>query len=71
MDELQAIAETLRRQREDLEDLLDGSFSRGIETSALIEKIAELRRRAEDTQRLFEATMAGEVTGEVPPPTRL
>lgn len=67
MDELQAIAESLKRQREDLEDLLDGSVSRRIETSMLIEKIAELRRRAEETQRLFEATMAR----EVPPASRL
>jgi hypothetical protein len=60
MDDLEAIAATLRRQREDLEDLLDGSLSRGAETSILIDKITELRRRAEETQRLFEATMAGE-----------
>lgn len=51
MDELESIAEQLRRQRRDLDEL---SIPRSGETAELLEKIDGLRRRAERTQRQFE-----------------
>lgn len=55
MAEFHVIAETLRRQRKDLEELSDSTATSSSETSRLIEKIEELRRRAEETQRIFPA----------------
>ena len=55
MAEFHAIAEALRRQRKDLEELSDSTALSSGETSKLIEKIEELRQRAEQTQRLFQA----------------
>lgn len=46
---LEGITESLRRQRQDLQTALD-SPSKG-ETAKVIEKLEELRRRAEETQR--------------------
>lgn len=53
MAELKGIAEALRRQRKDLEVLADSTELSSGETTRLIEKIEELRRRAEETRRLF------------------
>ena len=53
MAEFHVIAETLRRQRKDLEELSDSTAASSSETSRLLEKIEELRRRAEETQRIF------------------
>ena len=58
MAELEGIAETLRRQRQDLEDLVDQTAPRKGDTAKLIEKIEELRVRSERTQRLFEESQA-------------
>ena len=51
MAELDAITEALRRQRKDLDDLMEQSQSG--ETERLLEKIEELRRRSEESQRIF------------------
>ena len=53
MAEFEAIAQALRRQRKDLEELSDSTALSSCETSRLLTKIEELRRRVEDTQRLF------------------
>jgi predicted ATP-grasp superfamily ATP-dependent carboligase len=58
MAELEGIAETLRRQRQDLDDLVDQTVSRKVDTEKLIEKIEELRARSERTQRMFDETQA-------------
>jgi hypothetical protein len=58
MAELDQITETLRRQREDLETLLDQTASRSGDTAKILEKIGDLRARCEKTQRLFEKSMA-------------
>ena len=55
MAEFHVIADMLRRQRKDLEELSDSTAMSSSETSRLIEKIEELRRRAEETQRIFPA----------------
>lgn len=55
MAEFKAIAEALRRQRKDLEELCDSTELSSSETAKLIARIEELRRRAEDTPRLFPA----------------
>jgi hypothetical protein len=57
MAELDAIAEALRRQRRDLRDLIDSTSSRRGATAELVDKIEELRRRAEETQRRSEAAV--------------
>lgn len=46
---LEGIAESLRRQRRDLQNLHDAA-SNG-ETTKVLEKLEELRRRADDTRR--------------------
>ncbi|HEY0139756.1 MAG TPA: hypothetical protein VGF48_02610 [Thermoanaerobaculia bacterium] len=51
MDELDAIQDSLRRQRKSLDDLLDETSSRKTETAALIDRIEEWRLRSERTQR--------------------
>jgi hypothetical protein len=58
MDELNAIAENIRRQRKDLDELMERTSSRSGETAELVGKIDELRRRAEETTRTFEATLS-------------
>jgi hypothetical protein len=57
MAELEAIAEALRRQRKDLQDLKDSTFSRRAAAADLVSKIEELNRRAEDTRRRFQASV--------------
>jgi hypothetical protein len=49
MDELEAIAESLRRSRKDLDTMVDETASRGDETAKVLEKLEELRKRAEQT----------------------
>lgn len=53
MADLDAIAESLRRQRRDLDEHLDETARSSNETAKLLGKIEELRRRAEETQRLM------------------
>jgi hypothetical protein len=57
MAELEAITETLRRQREDLEDLRDTTLSRSGATAELLEQITDLRRRVEETQGRLAASL--------------
>lgn len=53
MAELDAIVDSLRRQRRDLDELLDQTLSRTAETAELVRKAEVLRRHAEETlQRL-------------------
>jgi predicted nucleic acid-binding Zn-ribbon protein len=58
MAELEIIAETLRRQRKDLEDLMDSTASRSGQTAELVSRIEALRRRSEETERRFEASVS-------------
>jgi hypothetical protein len=58
MAELEAITEVLRRQREDLETLLDQTASRSGDTAKILEKIGDLRARCEQTQLRFEKAIA-------------
>ncbi|HEX2059467.1 MAG TPA: hypothetical protein VHK90_01875 [Thermoanaerobaculia bacterium] len=55
MDE---IAETLKRHRQDLEDLLDRTSSRSSDAAELVSRIEDLRRRSEETLRRFQTTTA-------------
>ena len=55
MAELDVIAKTLQRQRKDLDELLEKTSSRTTETSSLLQKIEELRTRAERTTTAFES----------------
>jgi len=61
MAELTAIAAELRRQRRDLDELLDNTSTRSANTANLLAKIEELRLRAEETQRRYDErfTMPG------------
>lgn len=54
MAELEVIADLLRRQRRDLDDLMETTATRTTSTAELLEKIEDLRRRSEDTLRRFE-----------------
>lgn len=54
MAELHTIASELRRQRKDLDDLLETTSTRSAQTADLLAKIEELRRRAEETQRKYD-----------------
>ena len=55
MAELEGITEILRRQRKDLDEMVESTSTRSSETAALLEKIEELRARAEKTNRAFES----------------
>jgi hypothetical protein len=55
MAELDVITESLRRQRRDLDDLVDETLSRRSETAALLDQIEGLRARAERSQRVYQA----------------
>lgn len=50
MNDFEAIAATLRRQRKDIDELMESTASRSTETAALIEKIDDLRRRVAKTE---------------------
>lgn len=52
MAELDAITAALQQQRKDLDEQLDRTASRREEAAGLLEKIADLRARAERTQRI-------------------
>lgn len=54
MAELDAIAATLRKQRQDIEELLDSTASRSGDAAELVTKIEDLRRRSEETLRRFQ-----------------
>lgn len=56
MAELEGITEILRRQRKDLDEMVESTSTRSTETAALLEKIEELRARAEKTNRAFDAS---------------
>lgn len=56
MAELDLIAEALRRQKNDLTKMREKTKSRTGETADLVDKIEDLRRRAEETQRRFQAS---------------
>ena len=58
MAELEAIADNLKRQRQDLEDLWDRTLSRRGDAAELVNQIEDLRRRSEETLRRFQATAA-------------
>jgi hypothetical protein len=47
--QLHAIVETLQRQQEDLKRNLDDTGVSSVRTSELLDKLAELRRRAVET----------------------
>jgi hypothetical protein len=51
MADFDSIAETLRRHRKDLDDAMEQS-QRG-ETESILQKIEDLRRRAEESRRHF------------------
>lgn len=51
MAELHGISEALRRQRKDLDEMIESTSARSSQATDLINKIEELRRRAEETQR--------------------
>jgi hypothetical protein len=57
MAELETIAATLRRQRKDLETMMDDTSSRTTEMTDLFGQIEDLRRRSEETQRRFHASV--------------
>ena len=48
--DLEGIAESLRRQRRDLDALIDDTSSRSIQTAELLARIEELRKRVESTR---------------------
>jgi hypothetical protein len=51
MDDFDAIAEALRRQRKDLNTAADDNATRGDETAKVLKKLEELRERAELTTK--------------------
>jgi hypothetical protein len=51
MAKVDLIAEELRRQRKDLDELAEATSVRSDETAELLTKLEELRRRSEETQR--------------------
>ncbi|MEA2465420.1 MAG: hypothetical protein QOJ98_3167 [Acidobacteriota bacterium] len=53
MAELDAIAESLKQHRKDLDDQYDQTATRSNETARLLDKIQELARRSEATNRAF------------------
>jgi hypothetical protein len=57
MAELDAIAEMLRRQRKDLDDLRDETLSRRSDTAEVLARLADLRARSENTDRVFQSQL--------------
>ena len=51
MAELDAFLANLRRQRKDLDESIESTSARSNETSDLVTRIEDLRRRVEKTQR--------------------
>ena len=58
MADLDAIAESLKRHRKDLDDQFDQTATRSNETARLLDKIQELARRSEATSRVFSGKPA-------------
>lgn len=58
MAELETIADALRRQRRDMEDLIESASSRSGETAELVNRIEDLRQRSEETLRRFQESVA-------------
>ena len=56
MAELEQITEALRRQRQDIDDLLEQTATRSGDAADLLKKVKDLRRRSEATQRRYEAS---------------
>jgi hypothetical protein len=56
MADFEGIADQLRRQRKDLEQSIDETATG--ETKKLLEKLEELRRRAEETQAAMRENVA-------------
>ena len=57
MAELEMLAEALRRQRKDLEELKDGTLARRAAAADLVSKIEDLNRRVEDTRKRLQASV--------------
>lgn len=53
MADLDVIHETLRRQRRDIDDALDSTSTRRDETSKIVDRLGNLRRRVERTRADF------------------
>lgn len=51
--DLERIAESIRRQRKNVDDLLESTSTRCDQAAELAGKIEELRRRSEETTRRF------------------
>jgi chromosome segregation ATPase len=64
MAELDALAENIRRQRKDLDELLENTSTRSRETGHLLEKLQELRARSERSQRAYDDSDATAESGE-------
>ncbi|HEX8411651.1 MAG TPA: hypothetical protein VF883_22560 [Thermoanaerobaculia bacterium] len=58
MAELDQIAAMLQRQKDDLRELKEMTAARRCDTADLVGKIEDLRQRAEETQRRFEASIS-------------
>jgi ABC-type transporter Mla subunit MlaD len=58
MADLDEITETLRRQRRDIDDLLERTASRSGDAADLVKKIGDLRQRFADTQARVAADQA-------------
>lgn len=58
MAELEAITAALKRNRKDLDEELDKTLTRSSDAAALVDRIEELRDRAERVQRLAPAEPA-------------
>ena len=56
MSRLEQLADELRRRNEELQKQFDESMTSKAETGRLLEKIEELRRRAESTSRMSAAS---------------
>lgn len=54
------LAETIRRQRKSVDDSLDETSVRSVETASILTKIEELRRRSEVTNRAAGSVPDGE-----------
>ena len=53
MADLDAISQSLKQHRKDLDDQFDQTAARSSETSDILNKIEDLRRRSEATNRAF------------------
>lgn len=65
MNDLEEIAAAIRRQRQIIDEALDSTSSRCGHAAELLEKIEDLRKRAEKTRLLFQASQRADAE---PPP---